>query len=113
MDQEAVISEQERVREILARFPPKDRFNLDETALLPFAVPDRGLATVHISGKKVNKFRITLALLCNADGSEKFPIFYIGKAKHPVAFNRQDPNRRGFCYRHNKTAWMTSVLFDE
>ena len=113
MDQEAVILEQERVWEILARFPPKDQFNLDKMALLPFAVPDHGLATVHISGKKINKFRITLALLCNVDGSEKFPIFYIGKAKHPVAFNRQDPNRRGFCYRHNKTAWMTSALFDE
>ena len=110
MYQEAVILEQERVQEILARFPPKDRFNLDEMALLPFAVPDRGLATVHISGKKINN---TLALLCNMDGSEKFTIFYIGKAKHPVAFNRQDPNQRGFRYRHNKTAWMTSALFDE
>ena len=113
MDQEAVIAEQERVREILAQFAPRDRFNLDEMALLPFAVPDRGLATVHVSGKKVNKFRITLALLCNADGSQKFPIFFIGRARHPVAFNRQDPNREGFHYRHNKTAWMTSALFDE
>jgi hypothetical protein len=113
VDQEAVKAEQERVWEILARFPPKDRFNLDETALLPFAVPDCGLATVHISGKKVNKFCITLALLCNADGSQKFPIFYIGRARHPVAFNQQDPNQRGFRYRHNKTAWMTSALFDE
>ena len=113
MDQEAAIGEQERVWEILAQFAPKDRFNPDETALLPFAVPDRGLATVHISGKKVNKFRITLALLCNADGSQKFPIFYIGRAKHPVAFNRQDPNQGGFRYCHNKTAWMTSVLFEE
>jgi hypothetical protein len=113
VDQEAVIAEQKQVREILAQFAPKDRFNLDETALLPFAVPDRGLATVHISGKKVNKFWITLSLLCNADGSQKFPIFYIGKARHPVAFNRQDPNRAGFRYRHNKTAWMTSALFDE
>jgi hypothetical protein len=84
VDQEAVKAEQERVREILARFPPKDRFNLNETALLPFAVPDHGLATVHISGKKVNKFCITLALLCNADGSQKFLIFYISRARHPV-----------------------------
>jgi hypothetical protein len=87
VDQEAVVAEQEQVREILAQFAPKDRFNLDETALLPFAVPDHGLATVHISGKKVNKFRITLSLLCNADGSQKFPIFYIGRARHPIAFN--------------------------
>jgi hypothetical protein len=113
VDQEAVIAEQKQVHEILAQFAPKDRFNLDETALLPFAVPDHGLATVHISGKKVNKFQITLSLLCNADGSQKFLIFYIGKVRYPVAFNRQDPNCAGFHYRHNKTAWMTSALFDE
>ncbi len=113
MDQAAVVAEQERVREVFAQFAPKDWFNLDETALLPYAVPDRGLATVHISGKKVNKFRITLAFLCNADGSQKFPIFYIGRARRPVAFNRQDPNQAGFRYRHNKTAWMTSQLFNE
>ena len=87
MDQEAVIDKQERVQEILAQFAPKDMFNLDETALLPFAVPGHGLATVHISGKKVNEFQITLALHCNVDGSQKCPIFYIGRAKHPVAFN--------------------------
>ena len=101
------------MQEILAQFAPRDQFNLDETALLPFAVPDRGLTMVHVSGKKVNKFQITLALLCNADGSQKFPIFFIGRARHPVAFNRQDPNQEGFHYRHNKTVWMTSALFDE
>jgi hypothetical protein len=113
VDQEAVVAKQERVQEILAQFAPKDQFNLDETALLPFAVPDCGLATIDISGKKVNKFQITLAFLCNADGSQKFLIFYIGRARHPVAFNQQDPNQGGFHYRHNKMAWMTSVFFDE
>ncbi|KAH9014973.1 hypothetical protein EDB85DRAFT_1876132, partial [Lactarius pseudohatsudake] len=88
VDQAAVIAEQERVREIFAQFAPNsDWFNLNKTALLHFAVPDHGLATVHISGKKVNKFQITLALLCNAHGSQKFLIFYIGKARHPMAFN--------------------------
>ena len=82
-------------------------------ALLPFAVPDCGLATIHINGKKVNKFWITLALHCNTDGSQKFPIFYIGRARHPVAFNRQDPNQAGFHYCHNKMVWMTSAFFDE
>ncbi|KAH9037600.1 hypothetical protein EDB85DRAFT_1888295 [Lactarius pseudohatsudake] len=88
VDQVAVIAKQEKVWEILAQFVPKDHFNLNKTALLPYAVPDCGLATVHISGKKINKFWITLALLCNTDGSQKFPIFYIGKAKHPVAIDK-------------------------
>ena len=82
-----MVAEQVRVQEILTQYAPRDQFNFDETVLLPFAVPDHGLATIHISGKKVNKFQITLAFLCNADGSQKFLIFYISRARHPVAFN--------------------------
>ena len=113
VDQEAVVAEQVRVWKILAQYTPRDWFNLDEMALLPFAVPDHGLATILISGKKVNKFQITLAFLCNANGSQKFLIFYIGRARHPMAFNQQDPNQAGFHYSHNKMAWMTSEFFDK
>ena len=35
------------------------------------APPDRGLATKHMSGKKKDRFRITLGFACNANG---FPI---------------------------------------
>lgn len=42
------------------------------------APPDQGLATKQMSGKKKEKFRITLRLAANADGSEKLPLFYIG-----------------------------------
>ena len=113
MHQEAVVAKQVRVQEILAQYAPRYQFNLDEMVLLPFAVPDHGLVTIHISGKKVNKFQITLAFPCNADGLQKFPIFYIGRARHPMAFNQQDPNWAGFCYCHNKTVLMTSEFFDK
>jgi hypothetical protein len=32
-----------------------------------------------MSGKKRDKFRMTLALACNADSTEKLPIFFIGR----------------------------------
>lgn len=69
--------------EILAKYELRDRFNADETSFFAFAPPDRGLATEQMSGKKQNKFWITLLFVCNADGSKKWPIFYIGKSKMP------------------------------
>lgn len=77
------------------------------------APPDRGLASKQMSGKKKEKFRITIAFACNADGSERLPPIYIGKAKKPRCFKRQTPAQYGFYYRHNKTAWMTAELFEE
>ena len=44
-----------------------------------------------MSGKKSNRFRITVTFICNQDGTEKY----------------------GFRYRNNKTAWMTAKFFEE
>jgi hypothetical protein len=66
-----------------------------------------------MSGKKQNKFRITVTFAVNADSSERMPVFYIGKSKKPRAFKKKTPASMGFYYRNNKKAWMTSVLFEE
>ena len=109
------VVEEERIlqREILARFLPQDRFNVDEAALLGFNVPDRGMATMTLSGVKKSKQRITILFECNADGSEKLPLFFIGKAAKPRCFQKKTGKELGFYYRNNKKAWMTAVLFEE
>ena len=66
-----------------------------------------------MAGKKKEKFSITLGFACNADGSEKLPVMYIGKAKKPRCFGKETTEQRGFYYRNNKKAWMTSALFEE
>ena len=66
-----------------------------------------------MSGKKQDKFRITMGLACNADGSEKLPPIYIGKSKQPRCFGKRSPQDHGFNYQNNKKAWMTSDLFEE
>jgi hypothetical protein len=81
--------------------------------LLSSAPPDCGLATKQMSGKKKEKFQITIGLACNADGSEKLNAIYIGKSKKPWCFKNQSPEQRGFYYRNNKKAWMTATLFEE
>lgn len=77
----AVEAEQHRVAKVLANFAPRDRWNFDKTSLFAFAPPDRGFSTKQMSGKKKDKFRLTLGFACNSDGSEKTPVFFIGKYK--------------------------------
>jgi hypothetical protein len=109
----AVKDEQARLKECLSHFQPKDRWNVDETALFAFAPPDRGLSRKQMSGKRVSKFRLTIALACNSNGTKKRPLFFIGRSKKPRCFGRQGPIERGYHYRANKTAWMTRALFEE
>ena len=81
--------------------------------MFPFAPPDRSLATKQMSGKKTKKFRITVGFACNTDGSEKVPIFFIGKSKQPRCFKRITSKAHGFYYQNNKSAWMTLKFFEE
>jgi len=62
------------------------------------APPEYGLAAEKMSGKKKDKFRITVGFACNADGSEKMPPIYIGKAAKPVCFGQYSPDTFGFYY---------------
>lgn len=66
-----------------------------------------------MSGKKSSRFRITVAFACNADGSERLPVLYIGKSAQPRCMGKISPQRRGFYYRNNESAWMTAVIFQE
>lgn len=88
-------------------------FNTFYIALSFSAPPDRGLATQSLSGKKKNKFRFTLGFACNADGSEKLPICYIGKSAVPRCFKGKPPTKWGFDYHYNKKAWMTMEIFEK
>jgi hypothetical protein len=113
VDLDEVLKERKRVQGILARYAKKDRLNFDKAALFVYSPPDKGLATKQMSGKKRSKVRITIALLCNAEGSEKFVPLFIGKYKKPRCFGRKGPIGHGFYYRNNTKAWMTAELFAE
>ncbi|KAF9224678.1 hypothetical protein BS17DRAFT_826357 [Gyrodon lividus] len=69
----------------------------DETSLFPFALPDCGLSTKQMSGKKKEKFQITLGLACNADGSEKLNLiqFTLASLRNPDASKSKPLNISG------------------
>lgn len=75
--------------------------------------PDKGLAKEIQSGTKSNKTRLTFALTCNSDGSDKLQPMIIGKSLRPACFERKSGGSLGYYYRNNVKAWMTYQLFSE
>jgi hypothetical protein len=98
VDPNAIVDEWARLKKISARYKEDNQFNIDETYANPFNTPDRGMATHEISGKKKNKFRITIALACSTSDTEKLPPFFIGKYAKPRYFQKQSGGEFGFYY---------------
>ena len=101
------------IQAAINKFSPQDVFNMDETGLFFCMTLDRTIATRQLEGMKKDKTRISIALCVNADGSEKLELLIIGHAAKPRAFNKKTGEQLGLYYRHNKKAWMTSLLFQE
>ena len=62
-------------------------------------------------GKKVNKDRLTVAVICDALGRKKTRPIVIGKHKRPHCYGRWD-DKSIVDYYYNSTAWMTMDIFD-
>lgn len=103
----------EAIREKINQFSMKDVFNLDETGLFYRLQADHSLATKQLEGRKQDKERLTVVICCNEDGSEKIPLWIIGKYAKPRCFKNINMSSINCHYHANKRAWMTSVLFEE
>ena len=103
------------IRQALAHYPTKDIYNCDESGLFWKLIPDKGLSTYSLPGRKKVKVRLTAHFCTNADGSDRLPIWIIGKAKKPRSFAAAGVNIQhlNIVYRNNKTAWMTNTIFEE
>ncbi|XP_071497446.1 tigger transposable element-derived protein 4-like [Diadema antillarum] len=101
-----------RLTDILRRYDPKDIYNADETGLFWQMLPEKSLGfqgtTYH--GGKQQKTRVTVLVCANMDGSDKLPLFVIGKSKRPRAF--KNVKKLPVAYESNKKAWMTGALFE-
>ena len=66
----------------------KDVSNCDESGLFWCLLPDRTLAfkSDKCSGGKKSKERVTFLLCTNKDGSQKMPVFAIGRFAQPRSF---------------------------
>lgn len=102
-----------KLQDVISRYEAKDVFNADETGLFWRLLPDNSLGfkgTVY-HGSKQPKTRITVLVAANMDGSEKLPLFVIGKSAKPRAF--KNLSKVPVDYTSNKKAWMTGAIFED
>ena len=96
----------------LSKYDSKDIFNADKTGLFWRLLPDKTLASKSEKcfGGKKSKDRITVMVCANMNGTEKYPLFTIGKFRNPRCF-------KGITlpvqYSANPKAWMTLDLFKD
>ncbi|XP_038076054.1 tigger transposable element-derived protein 4-like [Patiria miniata] len=102
-----------KLQQLLEKYQPEDIYNADETGLFWQLLPENSLGfkgQSHHRRKEI-KTRITLLVCANMDGSDKLPLYAIGKNKKPRAF--KNVCHLPITYTANKKAWMTSHLFDK
>jgi hypothetical protein len=107
------LAQMERLRQLCKEYESRNILNMDETGMNWKRTPDRTLATKAYAGTKKSKDRITIALTSNADGSERFPPWVIGRSKNPRCFAKIKRRNLRIEYRFNKTKWMTGFICEE
>lgn len=108
------IESMQHIQDLASQHGLEITYNMDETRLFWKLVPERTLATEAGSGGKKSKDRITLALTCNGDGSDKLEPWIISRSKNPRCL-KHIKNRRllRIEYRYNKNKWMTCLIMEE
>uniref|UniRef100_A0A8C4RRF5 Tigger transposable element-derived protein 4 n=1 Tax=Erpetoichthys calabaricus TaxID=27687 RepID=A0A8C4RRF5_ERPCA len=98
---------------ILEEYEAKDVFNADETGLFYRCLPNKTLLFKgqSCSGGKLSKERITVLVGCNSDGSEKLPLFVIGKSLKSRCF--KNVRTLPVEYTANKKAWKIATMFTD
>lgn len=81
-------SETARLRPILDKFAPCDRYNVDETAFYFQRPPQKAIGIIDSGGVKDSKTRLTYVLCANQDSSHKLPPVIIGRVERPKCFDR-------------------------
>ena len=79
----------EDIREEAKKYSANCVYNMDETGKYWKMKPDRSLTTMAEHGRKKDKARITACLTCNATGTDRLPIWFIGKARRPACFRNE------------------------
>ena len=99
--------------ELKKKFSSRDIFNMDESGIFYNLLPNR---TLSYKGEKCHggtrsKERLTAVFVCNSDGSEKFPVWVIGKWENPRCLKDLDGKKLPCQYSHQKNAWIDGTAF--
>ncbi|CAM5110479.1 unnamed protein product [Eretmochelys imbricata] len=102
----------ENLPHILEKFSLADVYSADEARLYLKGLCDRGHRENNekLEGGKAAKDRVTVPVCANMDGSDKRPLFMIGKLKRPQCFP-EDFRKFPLNYVSSANAWMTGEIF--
>jgi hypothetical protein len=100
---------------LLEGYTAEDAYDQDETGIVWRQQPTLTLAIGKKAGLKKEKEQVAVSLMCNTTGSDKRPLFLIGKAKCPRSFpNSCQPKRDlDIRYASSASAWMTTKEYSE
>ncbi len=73
--------------------------------------PRDTIALARIPGRKKKKERNNCLASCNADGTEKIPLFFVGKSENPRCFNGKKSSELNIQYTNSPRAWMNFSIF--
>jgi len=76
-----------RLRRLVSSYLPRNVFNMDESACSYNAVPRGSICKIAAPALKQSKARVTMAVCCNTDGSEKLTVLYLGTTTKPRWFS--------------------------
>ena len=105
---------EEHLPEICAQLDQYNAADIDdmgETGLFYRLQADSSLSTHQLEGQKQSNERMTMTICINAVGSDKFPLWVIGKFLNPRCFKNVDCRSLVIAYHANKNAWMTRNAF--
>ncbi|KAK5776414.1 hypothetical protein PVK06_044373 [Gossypium arboreum] len=97
----------------LENFYWKDIYNMDETGLFYRLQVDHPLTTKQLERRKKDKERPAVIVCSNGDGSNKVPLWVIGKFANPRCFKHVNIDNLNYHYQGNKKIRMTGLLFQD
>lgn len=110
---EDVEEEMKAIRTIAGQYNEDDIYNMDETGLFWRMPPSQSLSSVNRPGIRKDKTRISMICCVNASGTDRLPIWVIGKAHKPRALRNINISAIGIRWQWNKNAWMNQIIMRE
>lgn len=101
------------IRELCGQYARDEIYNMSETGLFWRRGPSTGLLAESGPGVKTDLSHITVVACTNCTGSDRLPVWIIGKTKQPTSLRGFNIKAMGGDYKSNGRAWMNSILMRE
>ncbi|EPX72224.1 ARS-binding protein [Schizosaccharomyces octosporus yFS286] len=109
------VADSDMIYEFVKHYPLEDVYSFDEVGLLWKLVPDKPPSIEFTNGIRREKARVSIAMCCNALGTDKLPLWIIGYSKEPRAFRSARVNIHALDveWRSNGTAQINNIIMQE